>query len=209
MFHFPEQQQLTLRCQKNNTWTTRVETLIGSGLLMNTSGCAISTDSLRTLPELRIDTETSLNAPYFYIPETAPVLADEERQTLEEVTPTAVTQLDGIMSRVRTRQQTLDVSSLLHLHRTSSQQQQQQTYGHVVTIVASCCITLLVVLCFSVRSRLYQLARSCLHKATVPESDAVNQSDSPVAPAPVKGTRRSQDVELKEEVTFATYAMPT
>jgi hypothetical protein len=144
VFHFPKQHQFTFRCWKNNTWTTRVEMLIGSGLLINTTGCEITTGVFRTFPELFGETEASDGTPKFYLPDKTPVAADDELQALKEVTPTAVTQLDNAMARISARGQTLDVNSLLHIRQTSLQQR-QQTYWHLVTIVASCIVTLLVI----------------------------------------------------------------
>jgi hypothetical protein len=171
VFHFPKQQQIILRCWKYNTWTTRVETLIGSGLLINTTGCEITTGAFRISPELFGETEAPVGTPNFYLPHKAPDAADDEPQALKEITPMAVMQLDDVMARISARQLTLDLNSLFHIRQTSLQQR-QQTYWHPVIIVASFIVTLLVILCFSVRSLVRNLVLSCFSKTTVPESNS-------------------------------------
>jgi hypothetical protein len=57
--------------------------LIGSGLLINTTGCEITTGALRTFPELFGETEASVGTPDFFLPDKAAVAADDELQALK------------------------------------------------------------------------------------------------------------------------------
>jgi hypothetical protein len=122
--------------RKNESLSAAGKTILGQHvskrslgrLLINTTGCEITTGVFRTFPELFGETETSVGTPNFYLPDKTPVAADDELQALKEITPTAVTQLNDVMVRISARRQTLDVNSLLHIRQTSLQQ--QQTYWH-------------------------------------------------------------------------------
>jgi len=69
LYYCPEQRQITLRCLKDNAWTARTEVLSEAGLILNVSTCSIATKEIRTVPELHGRIQTTLETPYFYVPD--------------------------------------------------------------------------------------------------------------------------------------------
>ena len=84
VYHFPEQQHVTLRCWKNGAWASRTEVLSGSGVLYNSSVCSVTASVFQTLPEILGNTEATPNAPQLYVPDKIAVIAGHELQALEE-----------------------------------------------------------------------------------------------------------------------------
>jgi hypothetical protein len=61
---------------------------IHCGLIYNASGCAITAIGFQTLPDLQSDFHVTPDVPHLYVPEKVTVVADHERQLLEEaITP--------------------------------------------------------------------------------------------------------------------------
>jgi hypothetical protein len=54
---------------KDNAWTARTEVLSEAGLILNVSTCSIATKEIRTVPELHGRIQTTLETPYFYVPD--------------------------------------------------------------------------------------------------------------------------------------------
>ena len=202
LYCFPDPQLVTLHCWTNNTWTTYTKTLIGTGMMVDTSGCSMSTNTLRTIPKLLGKARSSSSTPLLYAPDKIPVEADYEMQALEEIKSLEVMRLDDVMARMKTRQRTLDVDTLLHI-RQSSVQQKQQTYWYFIVTIESCSVTLLAVLCLSLRVRIYNFLLRCFSKPTVsPPDTSVREDFTPPTPNP-----RQEPRDLREErnVTFAMY----
>lgn len=118
-YHFPQQQEVTLRCRKDNAWISHAEILFGAGLVFNATACSITTIEFRTLLEPCRKTQTTLDTPHLYLPDKIPVIVDQEVQALQEIIPAEIMQLDDIKSHVMAPQQVLDVDSLLHIRQTS------------------------------------------------------------------------------------------
>jgi len=76
LYHLPDPQIFTMRCWKNNIWTTHTKTLVGTGNMVNTTGCSIWTNTFRTFPELLGKAESNLGTPHLYVPEQVPVAAE-------------------------------------------------------------------------------------------------------------------------------------
>jgi hypothetical protein len=118
-------QQVTLRCWKNGAWTTRTASLIGNGMVMNATGCSMSTGAFHTLPELQGSSQPGLDAPRFHLPDKLSVDANAQSSVAPESMPAELTQLDDVLTQLQAQRQTLDVDSLLHVHQTSLQHAQQ------------------------------------------------------------------------------------
>jgi hypothetical protein len=56
VYQFPTRQQVTFRCPQGSGWTTHIRMLHGGGLIHGANTCAVATDRVRTLPELRSQT---------------------------------------------------------------------------------------------------------------------------------------------------------
>ena len=67
VYHFSEQQHVTLRCWKNGAWTSRTEVLSGSALLCNAYGCSVAVSGFQTLPEILGDTQATSDLPPLYV----------------------------------------------------------------------------------------------------------------------------------------------
>jgi hypothetical protein len=61
-----------------------------------------------------VEQSMKLNASHFYLPEKLQVTADDQLTKVDELKPAQLAQLDDIISHLISRQQTLDVVSLLH-----------------------------------------------------------------------------------------------
>jgi len=204
MYNFREPQLVTLRCWTNNTWTTYTKTLVGTGMMVDTTGCSVTTNTLRTIPELLGKTRSSLSTPLLYTPDKIQVEADVEMQALEEIKSSEVMRLDDVMVRMKSRPRTLDVVTLLHI-RQSSVQQKQQTQWYFIVIIVFCSVTLLAVLCFSLRARTYNFLLRCFIKPTVSPPDTFVREDcTPPTPNPRQELRDVRD-HFERNVTFAMY----
>jgi len=102
LYYFPEQRQVTLRCLKDNAWTTRTELLHEAGLILNASTCSITTEEHRTFPELQRIMQTALDTPYVYIPDKVPTVDDHELPLLGQITQREIQQIEEVRSRVST-----------------------------------------------------------------------------------------------------------
>jgi hypothetical protein len=64
IYHFPTPRRLTIRCSQGSTWRVETQTLKGAGFVGNATECELTTNKLRTIPELhggtRFDMETPL-----------------------------------------------------------------------------------------------------------------------------------------------------
>ena len=166
--------------------------------MVDTTGCSMSTNTLRTIPQLLGKTRSSLSTPLLSTPDKIPVEADFEMQALEEIKPSEVMRLDDVITHMKTRPRTLDVDTLLHIRQFSVQQKQQTQWYFIVTIVF-CSVTLLVVLCFSLRAHTYNFLLRCFSKPTVSPPDTSVQEDC-TPPTP-----NVREDHFDGNITFAMY----
>ena len=205
MYNFPEPQLVTLRCWINKSWTTYTKTLVGTRMMVDTTGCSMSTNTLRTIPEPLGKTRSSLSTPLLYTPDKIPVEADVEMQAFEEIKPSEVMNLDDVMARRKTRPRTLDVGTLLHIRQSSVQQKQQTQWYFIITIV-SCSVTLLAVRCFSLRARTYNFLLRCFFKPTVSPPDRFVREDCTLPTPNLRQELRDvREDHFERNVTFAMY----
>jgi hypothetical protein len=92
--------------------------------------------------------QSTLDTPYFYIPDKVSTVADHEIPLLEQITLKETQKIDEVRSRVITPSQTFDVNSLFHFRQVSLHQE-QNTFWHLIVTTT---VRALGILCFSLRS---------------------------------------------------------
>ena len=208
LYYFPEQRQVTLRCLKDNAWTTRTEihVLSEAGLILNASSCSITTEEFRTFPKLHGSMQTTLDRPNFYIPDKVSTVADHEIPLLEKITPKEIQQMNEVRSRVITPSQTFDVDSLFHLRQVSLHQE-QRTFWHLTVTNTVCTLAVLGNLYFSLRSHVHNFVPCCHSINTTIEPSTVTSNLSPVIPEPSQRTQFPRNDEPQRDVTFTAYPL--
>jgi hypothetical protein len=88
-------------------------TLNASGHLYNLSKCYVTSNEFQLLPELRGTTQSEVDLPRIYLPDSIPIATDHEIQQLQELNSKAVQQLEEIRSRVTAPQHNFELDSLL------------------------------------------------------------------------------------------------
>jgi hypothetical protein len=91
-----------------------------------------------------------------FTPAKIPIFSQHESQQLREMTPPTLQKLDNMKSRLATRLHTMDVDSLLHLHRTS-QNSQTHLFWHTIVIILISFLILLGILYVFIRAYLDKL----------------------------------------------------
>jgi hypothetical protein len=81
------------------------------------SKCYISSTKLRTSPESTGLLQAKLEIPNFYLPSNVSIITKHETRQLEDIVPADTAKLDDITSKLATKRQTLDMDSLLIMHR--------------------------------------------------------------------------------------------
>jgi len=206
LYYFPEPRQATLRCLKNNTWTTHTEVLSEAGVILNATTCSIATEDIRTFPELHGSTQTSLEAPHFYIPDNVLAVAAHEIPLLEQMTPREIQQIDEVRSKVMAPSQTYDVDSLLNLRQVSFRQE-QRTYWHMILTTTVGIIAVLAVLCYSLRSIIHRHI-VCRHSTKTPvEPSTVTPNPLQITPEPSQRTHLPKCDNPQQDVSFVHYSL--
>jgi len=118
IFHFRTWHQISLRCPDTRDQIHRTMTLYGTGILHNASACHITSDGITIFPELHGTSLAELDSPKFYLPDNISIVTSDEVQQLEDLSSTDIQRLRDVHTKVETLQQTFDVDSLLHIHRT-------------------------------------------------------------------------------------------
>jgi hypothetical protein len=165
LYYFLTPQQITLHCLNDNKWTTHTETLTDTGLIINITGCSISTNDAYTLPELYESTHAMLDNPHVYLPPKSSIVSHHEVKLLEEITPTEI-RLDAIKSQVMSSPHTYDVESLFHAH-TISSCSEQRTYWHQILNTTLCAAITTGILLFSFNFYLRHKSLCCYSNRTI------------------------------------------
>ena len=119
IFHFPTQNQISLRCPDTNDQIHRTITLYGAGILHNISECHITSEEITIFPDLHVTSLAELDTPKFYLPDNISIVTNDEIRQLKDISPTDIQKLHDVHTKITTLQQTFDVDSLLHIHRTT------------------------------------------------------------------------------------------
>ena len=127
LYHLPEPRQITSRCRSANGWATETQTLSDAGVIRNATKCSITTNELKTIPELHGEIQSTIVNTHFYVPEQIQIVADHEIPLIKQVTPEEVTRLDEVKSKVMMPSQSFDVNSLFHIEQASARQFTEHT----------------------------------------------------------------------------------
>jgi len=122
-------------------------TLYRAGILHNTSECHITSDEITIFPDLHGTLLAELDTPKFYLPDNISIVTNDEIQQLKDISSAYIQKLHDVHTKVTTLQQTFDVDSLLHIHRTTMLHKQET--GWFIIIATSICATLILgTICF-------------------------------------------------------------
>ena len=146
IYHFPREQQVTLRCMESHNQVLRTLSVTAAGLLLNATRCYVTSDEFQTFPELHGTTHTKLSVPTLHLPDIT-VVTDFELKLLKDILPLETRQLNDVHDRVIASLQTYDVESLLHSHQTSLFHE-RRTNNLIIVTTSLCAIPIISILCF-------------------------------------------------------------
>ena len=173
--HFPEQRQVNIRCQKDREWTSRTVLLSDAGFIYNASSCAISTNEIRTLPELHRPTKAKVDIPLLHLPDQLPIVVKDELPQIKEAAPLEAQELDNIRARLATAHHSYDVDTLFHVHQTSLRAVRKSSW-HLIITTATCTLAILLVLYLSLRHRFPCFCIHCFPTNTSSQPTMENQT---------------------------------
>jgi len=158
IFHFPTRHQISLRCPDTKDQIHRTISLYGAGILHNTSECHITSDEITIFPDLHGTSLAELDTPKFYLPDNISIVTNDEIQQLKDISSADIQKLHDVHTKVTTLQQTFDVDSLLHIHRTMMLHKQNTHWFIIIT--TSICATLIPgTICFLFYFRFHYILR--------------------------------------------------
>jgi len=205
LYHLPESRHIRLRCYINTEWMTYTETLSGNGVITNATRCSVSTTQMHTLPELPKLLKllsTHFICAYLRKSPSSPTT----RQILEKISPELIQQLDDVKSRVMASPCNLDVDSIVHVHH-ASLQQERQSYWYLIIITTVCTITIIGILCFSLRSCLYRkILPLFFYIQTSKPSYRTSSYPITILHTPPE-TNEATNIDHQKNVIFTTYSL--
>ena len=131
------------------------------------------------------------------------IVPDHETQILEKISPELIQQLNDVKSRVMASPRNLDVDSVVHVHH-NSLQQERQSYWHSIIITTVCTITIIAILCFSLRSRIYRQILPCFYTYKPPNPHTELQVIPPLSSTPNPETNEATNIDSQKNVIFTT-----
>ena len=206
LYHLLEQRQITIQCLKDNTWTTRTELLSDAVLIFNASQCSITTNEVRTLPELQGTAQVNLQTSQIYIPDKIDVVANHEIPLLEQITPDAFAQLDEIRSKTMVPSQTFEVDSLLHIQQ-ASLREEQRTHWYLIITPVVCTVAILGILCLSLRSYIHAFITRCYSPNTTSVPSTTDPNPSLTTTEPRQRSQIPSNENPQRNVTFTAYSL--
>jgi len=157
-FQFPTRLQISLRCPDTRDQIHRTITLYGTGILHNTSVRHITSDEITIFPDLHGTSLAELDSPKFYLPDNISIVTSDEIQQPKDISPTDIQKLHDMHTKVATLQQTFDVDSLLHIHRTTMLHK-QNTHWFIIITTSFCATLILGTLCLLFYFRFHYILR--------------------------------------------------
>ena len=204
VYHLQTRQEVTFRCPHGTSWATYSRTLLGGGLIHNATTCAVATEQIRTLPELRQTDYVHLDTPTCHVADLTPSLKLHEAPQIKEDLPAAVKDLDN-KARLATPLHSLDLDTYFQT-RHSSRPRENQSHWYPIITTTICTFTIVLLLGSILRSRLYRL----FHKS--PSSDPPESNQVP-QPSPRTVTPGYRTISAKKDhggsVMFTNYALQT
>jgi hypothetical protein len=198
-----------LRCYINTTWMTYTETLSGNGIITNATSCSVSTTQMHTLPELHKTSETTLNTLHLHVPEKISIVTDHESQIIEKVSPELMQQLGDVKSRVMASPRNLDIDNIVHAHHVLLRQE-RQSYWQLIIITTVCTVTIVGILCFSLRSCLYIKILPCFPTFRPSHKHPNPHTELPVIPSsstPLPERNEATNIDPQKDVIFTRYSL--
>jgi hypothetical protein len=150
VYHFPTPSRLTSRCPRVNTWSIGTQTLEGAGLVENATECELTTDGLRTIPELHGAARFNMKTPVIFPPLDVPIIDAHELPDVKAALTSGIGELERLRDNVQASQKTLEVDTLMHV---SNKLQLQTVTSYWPTTAAATIGSLLVIviLCLVIR----------------------------------------------------------
>jgi hypothetical protein len=173
---------------------------MGSGVIYNSSGCAITATGFQTLPDLQGDFQVTPDAPHLYVPDKVTVIADHERKLLEEIiTPPDVARLDEVVSKLNVPHQVADIGSLFHAH-AASINREQNTHWYLIIMAVLFAFTSVGFLSYS----WYIAITYCRNRTRKPNPEAPEPVSTNDSPGP---STDSVDWREQQNTTFTAYPL--
>jgi hypothetical protein len=201
VYHFPTQRQVTFRCPRDNAWVTQFQAQVSS----TTPPGAPSLPARSGHSELHGVARANIDAPAVCVPDSLPVLSVHELPRVVAALTSEVVTLDQLKDRIAVAQKSLDVDTLVHIHKATFPQETRQ-HWHLILATASCMIRVLLVLGILLRSRV-QCAASRRSHTDEPPEEATSRPSTHPAPASEIPTTTVYSEPQFENVTFTTYAL--
>jgi hypothetical protein len=206
IYHFPENQQVVLRCWENGTWISTAKKLEGNGLIYNSSKCLLTADASQALPQMMGNTETTLDATKLYVPDRTTIVTNHELRTLEDAIPSEIAQLDDVRSHLVTPRRDMELDSFLRTSR-NTYHREQNSARYFTTIVILCSMIFLIFVGYLLRSYWHTLILHCFVRRRTPI-----QSTSAPCPGEHDSNMHSDATacdssDPERTVTFSTYSL--
>ena len=205
LYHLPEPRQVTIRCLKNNTWTTRTELLHDARLIFNASHCSIATHAVRILPKLQGTAQANLETSHIYIPDKINVVANHEISLLEQIIADAVAHLDEIRAKTMVPSPSFDVDSIFHIQ--ASLRGQQRTYWYIIATPVACTAAIIGILYISLHSYLYNFIARCYSPNATSKPSTMDPNPPLTPPEPQQRSQVPSNEDPERNVTFTPYSL--
>jgi hypothetical protein len=118
IYHFPTPSRLTIRWPQGSTWGVETRTLEGAGFIENATDCELTTNELRTIPELHGATRFIMETPLVYAPLDVPIINSHELPDFKAALTSGISELERIKDRIQASRKTLKVDTLMHVANT-------------------------------------------------------------------------------------------
>jgi hypothetical protein len=154
---------------------------------------------LTIFPELHGTTLAGLDLSKFYLPDNISIVTSDEVQQLEDLSSADIQRLRDVHTKVETLQQTFDVNSLLHIHRTTMLHK-KNTHWVIIINTSIGAMLILGTICFLFYFRFYYI----LQIRPKPNNTTGTSSSPALDTSPANDEPRT---ESQERVLFASYAV--
>ena len=198
IFHFPTRHHISLRYPDTKDQINRTITLYGAGILHNTSECHITSDEITIFPDLDGTPLAELDTPKFYLPGNISIVTNDEIQQLKDIFPTDIQRLHDMHTKISTLQQTFDVDSLLHIHRTAMLHK-QRTHCFIIITTSICATLILGTIYFLFCLRFHYIFR------IIPKPNSTTCTSSSPALALSSENIEPRNENQEQRVLFASY----
>jgi hypothetical protein len=106
---------MTSRCPRDSAWNIETHTLEGVRLVENATDCELTTEGLRTIPELHGAARYTVEMPLVIPPMDIPVLEAHEITEVAAALSPGIGELESVRSNVLASRKTMEVDTLLYV----------------------------------------------------------------------------------------------